>query len=75
MGGGEAGAIVKWDFFDMYDFSFFRSNLDAVAERLAARGFTLDVEAFRAVDAGRRAAMTETESLQAQRKSESQQIG
>jgi len=75
MGGGEAGAIVKWDFFDMYDFSFFRSNLDAVAERLAARGFTLDVEAFRAVDAGRRAALTESESLQAQRKSESQQIG
>ena len=30
----------------MYDLSFFRNNLDAIAKRLADRGFTLDVEAF-----------------------------
>ena len=75
MGGGNVGAIVKWVFSNMYDFSFFRNNLDAVAERLAARGFALDVDAFRALDAGRRTALTESESLQARRKSESQQIG
>ena len=53
----------------MYDLSFFRNNLDAIATRLADRGFTLDVEAFRKLDAERRAALTESEQLKAQRKS------
>ncbi len=34
----------------MHDLSFFRANLDAIAARLAGRGFTLDVEQFRALD-------------------------
>src|SRR5215471_14859703 len=59
----------------MYDLSFFRNNLDAIARRLADRGFTLDVEAFRKLDAERRAAMTESERLKAQRNAESQEIG
>ena len=59
----------------MYDLSFFRQNLDAIATRLADRGFTLDVEAFRQLDAERRAALTESEQLKALRKSESQEIG
>ncbi|MEP7363016.1 MAG: serine--tRNA ligase [Acidobacteriota bacterium] len=59
----------------MHDLSFFRTNLDAVAERLATRGFTLDVEAFRAMDVERRAALTESESLKAQRNAESMEIG
>ena len=59
----------------MHDLSFFRSNLDAVAERLATRGFTLDVEAFRAMDAERRAALTESESLKAERNTQSTEIG
>ena len=59
----------------MYDLSFFRSNLDAIAKRLADRGFTLDVEAFRKLDAERRAALTESEQLKAQRNAESQEIG
>src|SRR6202166_2937753 len=59
----------------MYDLSFFRQNLDSIALRLADRGFALDVEAFRQLDAERRAALTESEQLKAQRKSESQEIG
>ena len=59
----------------MYDLSFFRQNLDAIATRLADRGFTLDVEAFRQLDAERRAALTESEQLKALRKTESQEIG
>ena len=61
--------------FQMYDLSFFRHNLDAIAKRLADRGFTLDVEAFRNLDAERRAAFTESEQLKAQRNAESQEIG
>ncbi|MBZ5605248.1 MAG: serine--tRNA ligase [Acidobacteriia bacterium] len=59
----------------MYDLSFFRNNLDAIAKRLADRGFTLDVEAFRKLDAERRAAVTESEQLKAQKNAESQEIG
>lgn len=58
----------------MHDLSYFRSNLDAVAERLATRGLTLDLAQFRDLDARRRAALTETDTLRAQRNSESQQI-
>ena len=59
----------------MYDLSFFRNNLDAIAKRLADRGFTLDVEAFRKLDADRRAALAESEQLKARRNAESQEIG
>jgi seryl-tRNA synthetase len=59
----------------MYDLAFFRNNLDAIAKRLADRPFTLDVEAFRKMDAERRAALTESEQLKAQKNAESQEIG
>ncbi len=49
----------------MHDISFFRSNLDSIAERLATRGYQLDVEQFRALDSERRAALTEAEQLKA----------
>jgi seryl-tRNA synthetase len=58
----------------MHDLSFFRSNLDSVAQRLATRGFTLDVAQFRELDAERRAAVTEAEQLKAQRNTESAEI-
>src|SRR5260370_14108987 len=58
----------------MYDFGFFRANLDSIAERLAARGFTLDPE-FRRIDAARRKAITESEQLKAQKNSRSEEIG
>jgi seryl-tRNA synthetase len=59
----------------VYELSFFRNNLDAIAKRLADRGFTLDVEAFRKLDTERRAALTESEQLKAQRNAESQEVG
>ena len=58
----------------MHDLQFFRSNLDAVAARLAARGFQLDLEQFRSLDVERRAAVTEAERLKAERNRASQEI-
>ena len=58
----------------MHDLSQFRANLDAYAARLKTRGFELNVEQFRALDAERRAAVTETEQLKAQRNAESIEI-
>ncbi|MDZ4798409.1 MAG: serine--tRNA ligase [Bryobacteraceae bacterium] len=58
----------------MHDLSAFRTNLDAMAARLASRGFTLDMDDFRAMDAERRAAISETESLKAERNKSSQEI-
>src|SRR5580692_2816116 len=59
----------------MHDLSQFRANLDAVAQRLATRGFQLNTEQFRALDTERRAAVTESEQLKAQKKSASAEIG
>jgi seryl-tRNA synthetase len=58
----------------MHDLQAFRANLDAIAGRLAARGFSLDIAQFRELDAQRRAAVTEAEQLKAQRNSASQEI-
>jgi seryl-tRNA synthetase len=59
----------------VHDLNFFRSNLDAVAARLATRNFTLNVEEFRELDTRRRAAVTEAEQLKALRNSESAEVG
>ncbi len=58
----------------MYDLAFFRSNLEQIAERLAGRGYQLEVERFRELDARRRAALTESERLKAWRRAESAEI-
>jgi seryl-tRNA synthetase len=58
----------------MHDLAFFRTNLDSIAQRLATRGFQLDVEEFRALDAERRAALTEAEQLKAQRNAKSSDV-
>jgi seryl-tRNA synthetase len=58
----------------VHDLSHFRANLDNIAQRLATRGFTLDVAEFRALDSERRAAVTESEQLKAQRNVESMEI-
>lgn len=58
----------------MHDLSFFRANLDSIAQRLATRGYQLDVEQFRALDTERRAALTEAEQLKAKRNELSTQI-
>ena len=59
----------------MYDLSYFRNNLDAIAVRLSDRGFIMDLAAFRKLDADRRAAVSETEALKAQKNAESTEIG
>jgi seryl-tRNA synthetase len=58
----------------VHDLSYFRANLDFIYERLATRGFTLNLDEFRALDTERRAALTEAEQLKAQRNSESMEI-
>jgi len=58
----------------MYDLGFFRSNLDSIAERLATRGFQLDIDQFRQLDGERRLAVTEAEQLKADRNKQSAEI-
>ena len=59
----------------MHDLSFFRNNLEQLRERLAARGYTLDVEAFQDLDRRRRQCVTETEQLKAERNQATTDIG
>jgi seryl-tRNA synthetase len=59
----------------MLDIQLLRKDLDGVAKRLADRGYALDVAAFSALEAERRAIQTRTEELQARRNSLSKQIG
>ena len=59
----------------MHDLSFFRSNLDSIAQRLVTRGYQLDVEQFRALDLERRSALTEAEQLKAQKNAKSSEVG
>ncbi len=58
----------------MHDLAFFRTNLDSIAQRLATRGYQLDVDQFRTLDADRRSALTDAEQLKAQRNAKSQDI-
>jgi seryl-tRNA synthetase len=59
----------------MYDLNFFRNNLDEVRQRLATRGFTLDVAAFQDLDKRRRQCVTESEQLKAERNQATVEIG
>ena len=59
----------------MLDIQLLRNNLDAVATRLATRGYTLDTSAFQALEAERKDLQTRTQELQASRNSLSKQVG
>ncbi|AWS51088.1 MULTISPECIES: serine--tRNA ligase [Providencia] len=59
----------------MLDPNLLRTELDAVAEKLARRGFTLDVEKLRELEERRKVLQVETETLQADRNSRSKTIG
>ncbi|GJG93663.1 serine--tRNA ligase [Cupriavidus pauculus] len=59
----------------MLDIQLFRKDIDAVAQRLATRGYQLDVAAFQALEAERKQLQTQTEDLQARRNALSKQIG
>jgi seryl-tRNA synthetase len=59
----------------MLDSKLVRTQLHEVAERLATRGFVLDVARFEALEAQRKTIQTRTEQLQAERNSRSKSIG
>ena len=59
----------------MIDIQHLRSDIDAVAKRLATRGYALDAAGFRALEDARKRIQTTTEQLQAQRNALSRQVG
>ncbi|MNF44612.1 Serine--tRNA ligase [compost metagenome] len=59
----------------MLDSKLVRSQLHDVAQRLATRGFQLDVARFEALENQRKTVQTHTEQLQAERNSRSKAIG
>jgi len=59
----------------MLDVQLLRSDLQAVAKRLADRGYTLDTAGFESLEAERKKVQTETQGLQAERNQVSTQIG
>lgn len=59
----------------MLDIQLLRNDLDAVVERLASRGFTLDRANFLRLENERKTLQTRTEELQASRNSLSKEIG
>lgn len=59
----------------MLDAKYFRSEVAEAAERLATRGFKLDVAQLEALESRRKELQVRTESLQAERNSRSKSIG
>ena len=59
----------------MLDIQLLRGGLEAVAQRLADRGFTFPVAEFGELEGARKAVQTETQELQARRNQLSKQIG
>ena len=59
----------------MIDLAQLRKDAASVADRLAARGFELDVARFNALEAERKQVQTRTEELQARRNTLAKAIG
>ena len=59
----------------MLDVQLLRSDLQAVARRLADRGYAFPVSEFEKLEAARKAVQTETQELQARRNQRSKQVG
>jgi seryl-tRNA synthetase len=59
----------------MLDIQLLRTDIDAVAKRLADRGFQFDVAAFNALEAERKNIQTRTQELQSKRNALSKGIG
>ncbi|AFJ47608.1 serine--tRNA ligase [Shimwellia blattae] len=59
----------------MLDPNLLRNEPDAVAEKLARRGFKLDVDKLRALEERRKVLQVNTENLQAERNARSKSIG
>jgi len=58
----------------MHDLEFFRNHLDRFEQMARQRNLTLDLDAFRALDAERRKAITAVERLKAERNQASEEI-
>ncbi|RRW39276.1 serine--tRNA ligase [Ectopseudomonas oleovorans] len=59
----------------MLDSKLVRTQLTEIAERLATRGFVVDVARFEALESQRKSVQVRTEQLQAERNSRSKSIG
>ncbi len=59
----------------MLDIQLFRTDLEGLTARLAARGYSLDTAAFTALETQRKEVQTRTQDLQAKRNATSKQIG
>lgn len=59
----------------MLDIQLLRNDIGVVSERLATRGYTLDIAAFQQLEAERKSLQTRTQDLQASRNSLSKRIG
>ncbi|GLX85399.1 serine--tRNA ligase [Thalassotalea loyana] len=59
----------------MLDSKQLRSNIDEIAQNLAKRGFTLDVETFNQLEEQRKAIQVKTQELQNERNTRSKSIG
>jgi seryl-tRNA synthetase len=59
----------------MIDVQLLRTEIEAVAKRLATRGYTLDIPGFRALEEKRRQIQAITEQLQSQRNALAKQVG
>src|SRR5690606_33704313 len=59
----------------MLDSKLVRTQLQEIADRLATRGFQLDVARFEALESRRKSVQTRTEQLQAERNARSKSIG
>ena len=53
----------------MLDIQLLRNNIDAVAQRLATRGYTLETATFQKLENERKTLQTRTQDLQASRNS------
>ena len=59
----------------MLDIKLLRNDIDAVAKQLAKRSFTLDTQAFQALEDKRKTLQTTTQDLQNERNTRSKSIG
>jgi len=66
--------IIKKQAFN-YDPNLLRNELDLVAQKLARRGYKLDVDTIRELEDKRKILQVETENLQAERNTRSKSIG
>ena len=59
----------------MLDIKYIRDNLDEVEQSLAKKGFEFNADVFSQLDEDRKKALTHAQSLQAEKKKASKQIG